>query len=319
MLTDRANVICVLEVLKEHSDAEHILPMRDLLAKIKSAYGIKPDRRTIYSAISLLSQLGYDISTFEENRVGYYLRSGNFEPSEILLLSDAVYAFPFIPAKQSKQLVEKLQKELSVHKRKKHKNLTIVKPDRKTENRQVFWNIEQLDEAISQQCKIRFTYLKNTANKELVPRRDTPYVVSPYHLVYTNEHYYLVCSHEAHPGTAFYRLDRMKDIVLLADETVDGEIDESEIDHAIYAFAGQPEQITLRCNMGFLDDVIDKFGSAVRVREDGDRIFVSFHAAPQGVKFWALQYLPYIEIMEPQWLRDEIIECLKNNPYIKED
>ena len=28
MLTEKANAICLLEVLKEYSDAEHILPMR---------------------------------------------------------------------------------------------------------------------------------------------------------------------------------------------------------------------------------------------------------------------------------------------------
>lgn len=318
MLTDRANVICVLEVLKEHSDSEHILPMRELISKISSAYDIKPDRRTVYSAISLLAQLGYDISTFEENGIGYYLRSRDFEPSEILLLADAVYAFPFIPPKQSEQLVKKLQNQLSSHRRKEYKNLTIVKPERKTDNRQVFWSIEQLDKAITAGCKVSFTYLQRDVNKELVPRRSKPYIVSPYRLVYTNEHYYLVCSYETHPGTSFYRIDRMRDITVLADESVDGKIDEAEIDHAIYAFAGKSEQITLRCDKGFLDDVMDRFGLDLRVtKEANEQISVSFKAAPQGVKFWALQYLPYIEITEPKWLRDDIIECLKNNPYIK--
>ncbi len=111
----------------------------------------------------------------------------------------------------------------------------------------------------------------------------------------------------------------MKDIILLADEAVDGKIDETEINHAIYAFAGKPEQITLRCDKGFLDDVMDRFGLDVHVKEEAnERISVTFKATPRGVKFWAFQYLPYIEITEPTWLRDEIIECLKNNPYTKE-
>ena len=32
MLTEKANAICLLEVLKEYSDAEHILPMREIIA-----------------------------------------------------------------------------------------------------------------------------------------------------------------------------------------------------------------------------------------------------------------------------------------------
>ena len=47
MLTEKANAICLLEVLKEYSDAEHILPMREIIAKMQSLYGIKIDRRTV--------------------------------------------------------------------------------------------------------------------------------------------------------------------------------------------------------------------------------------------------------------------------------
>ena len=137
MLTEKANAICLLEVLKEYSDAEHILPMREIIAKMQSLYGIKIDRRTVYGAVALLIEIGYDISIYEDNGVGYYLRSRELEQSEVLLLTDAVYSFPFIPAKQTEQLVQKLQKQLSVHQRKRYRYLTISRQDRKTDNRQV--------------------------------------------------------------------------------------------------------------------------------------------------------------------------------------
>ena len=112
MLTEKANAICLLEVLKEYSDVEHILPMREIVAKMQSLYGIKIDRRTVYGAVALLIELGYDISLYEDNGVGYYLRERELEQSEVLLLTDAVYSFPFIPARQTEQLVQKLQKQL---------------------------------------------------------------------------------------------------------------------------------------------------------------------------------------------------------------
>ena len=127
MLTEKANAICLLEVLKEYSDAEHILPMREIIAKMQSLYGMKLDRRTVYSAVFLLIELGYDISVYEDNGIGYYLRSRDLEQSEVLLLMDAVYAFPFIPAKQTEQLVQKLQKQLSAYQRKRYRYLTIAR------------------------------------------------------------------------------------------------------------------------------------------------------------------------------------------------
>ena len=39
MLTEKANAICLLEVLKEYSDAEHILPMRDCIFAMISRMG----------------------------------------------------------------------------------------------------------------------------------------------------------------------------------------------------------------------------------------------------------------------------------------
>ena len=95
MKTDRAITICLLHVLREYSD-DHILSMQEIRQKMQLLYHIQPDRRTIYSSIALLVDLGYDISTFEDNKIGYYLQGRAFEQSEILLLTDAVYAFPFI-------------------------------------------------------------------------------------------------------------------------------------------------------------------------------------------------------------------------------
>ena len=34
-------------------------------------------------------ELGYDVSLYEDNGVGYYLRDRELEPSEVLLLTDA--------------------------------------------------------------------------------------------------------------------------------------------------------------------------------------------------------------------------------------
>ena len=63
MLTEKANAICLLEVLKEYSDAEHILPMREIIAKMQSLYSIKIDRRTVYGAVALSSSVTMSLFT----------------------------------------------------------------------------------------------------------------------------------------------------------------------------------------------------------------------------------------------------------------
>ena len=316
MLTEKANAICLLEILKEYSDAEHILPMREIIAKMQSLYGIKIDRRTVYGAVALLIELGYDISVYEDNGAGYYLRSRELEQAEVLLLTDAVYSFPFIPAKQTEQLVQKLQKTLSVHQRKRYRYLTVSRQDRKTDNRQVFWNIEQLDEAIGQKKKVNLSYLHYGMDKK---QHETKcYTLSPYEMVYMNERYYLICVPDHDPNTRLYRIDRMKDIRILDDPRSEASASRQEAQDAVYAYVGASERIVMYCDRIILDDVIDRFGTEVQIRERDENTFsASFTVPPRGVKFWALQYLPYVEIIEPAWLRKEIIDSIGQNRYGK--
>ena len=320
MLTEKAIVICLLQILSEHSDENHILQMREIISKINTLYGINPDRRTIYSAVALLNELEYDISTYEENGKGYYLKQRVFELGEVHLLMDAVYSFSFLPPKHTEDLISKLQKLMSVHQRKRFKHLTIARPEVKTPNRQVFFSVEQLDTAISKKVKVKFTYLQYELNKKLVPRREQKYIVNPYGMVYQNDAYYLVCIKEGADRVSMYRIDRMQDIELTCcdlEPRAQGFDPNKVTEQAIYAFSGEPEPITMLCARSVLDHVIDKFGAGIHIREkDMDKLEIRLIVSPKGVKFWALQYLPYVEVLSPQWLRDEIMESIKNNSYL---
>ncbi len=316
MLTEKANALCLLEILKEYSDAEHILPMREIQSKLQTIYGMKPDRRTIYGATALLIDLGYDISVYEENGIGYYLRTRDLEQAEVLLLTDAVYAFPFIPPRQSEQLISKLQKQLSVHQRKRYRHLTIVRPERKTDNRQVFWNIDQLDEAITQKKKVSLMYLHYGLDKK--QHETKPYTLSPYEMIYMNEHYYLICLPEYVDSVRLFRIDRMKDLAVMDEPREERNDAKREAQDATYAFVGAPEQIVMHCDNSILDDVLDRFGTDIQLsKRDEDSFTARFTVPPRGVRFWALQYLSFAEIEQPKWLRDEIVESLKSNPYRK--
>ena len=316
MLPDRANLLCLLKILEEYSDSEHILPMREIIGKMKSIYDIDIARRAVYSAIELLKQMGYDISTYEENGRGYYLRSRQFEPSELRLLTDAVFSFPFIAEDQSSKLIEKLQSTGSVHQRKRYRNLSVPRAAKKTRNKQVFLNIELLDEAIGTQRKVHFTYLTYDARKDLTPRREEPYTVSPYRMVYTNEHYYLACRLSGYTDTSFYRIDRMRDISIDEDTAeMPQEGLSTLVDSAVYAFSGFPEKVMFAFEKSILNDVIDRFGPEITLTEEGDRFLARIEVPPQGVRFWALQYLPYVEVIEPSWLREQVIDSIRANRY----
>lgn len=324
MLTEKAIAICLLEVLNEYSDEKHILSMGDIITSIEQLYGLKPDRRTIYSAVETLLELGYDISVYKENGKGYFVRDRHVEVSEAHLLSDAICAFPFISERQTAQLLKKIQALVSIHDRRNIKNLTILRADQKTLNKQVFYSIEILDEAIEKKKKVTFDYYDYGTDKQLHKRREKKYKVNPYGLVYTNEHYYLVCVMSKQENISLYRIDRIQNI-----ETTDIDLDirsdefepYKEIKGALYSYTtGTVETIEFLVTPNRLNDVIDKFGSSLTLSEALDgRIKVTIKTSTKGMKYWALQYLESVEIISPVSLRDEVVAMLKSNYYITQD
>ena len=319
MLTEKAITLCLLEVLREYSDSNHILSMGEIIGKVKNIYGLSPDRRTIYSALDTLVELGYDISFYKENGKGYYLRDRQLEPSEAHLLSDAICTFPFISEKQTAQLLKKIHSLVSVYERKQIKNLTVIRADQKTVNKNVFYNIEILDEAIERKRKVTFDYYDYGTDKQLHKRREKKYKVNPYGMVYANEHYYLVCIMSRQENVSMYRIDRIQNI-----EITDIELDAHEnlnphdiVRNAVYAYTtGEVVDVEMLIEPKVLNDVIDRFGTNLALSETEDgRIKVRIKATAMGMKYWALQYLDHVEILEPEKLRDEIVELLRNNRY----
>lgn len=317
MRSDKANPMYLLHILREHSDENHILSMHEILEKLRVIYGCEADRRTIYSYIELLQTCGFAISLYAENGTGYYLREREFEKAEIRMLIDSVCSFPFIAPNQSRELIKKLQQFGSQYNRKQYQHLSVIRQSHKTQNKQVFLNIEMLDEAIEKQVKVSFSYLSYDANKKLVPRRTEPYIVNPYGMVYTNEHYYLICNLCGYENVSLYRIDRISALSIL-EEPVDNDRKTAAAESAqaaVYAFTGQPETVEFACDKSILNDVIDRFGTDVTISDMGDRYCVRVTVAPQGVEFWALQYLPYVEVKKPEWLRRKMITNIKLNKY----
>lgn len=321
MLTSKANTICLLELLREYSDADHIMKMSDIIEKMQLVYNLKIDRRTVYSSIAVLIEMGYDISVFEDNGIGYYLRSREFDPTEIRLISDCVYVNSAIPSHQTEQLVKKLQSLLPKNKRGSYNNITVAHTERKTLNKEVFWNIETIDEAITKRKKIEFTYVKYDFNKKLVPRRDSPYIVSPYGFIVSNEKYYLICNCEDHTDKiSQFRMDKITNIKIIDAKSLVPPPDFSMsayYDSAICMFGGETATVILKCDNYMLEILIDKFGRDMRItpNSDGKTFTAAVNGTIRRMQQWVSNYINACEVLEPLELRNTMVEFIKNNKY----
>ncbi|HVI39943.1 MAG TPA: WYL domain-containing transcriptional regulator [Anaerovoracaceae bacterium] len=315
MLTEKTNILCILEILKKYSDSDHILSVYDILEKLKLIYDIKADRRTVYRNIDALIELGYDISKYSENKEGYYLRERDFEASELHMLCDAVLTAECISERQGKTLIKKLQGLGSIYQTSCTKNLSLMKTDKKAPNPEVFLNIELLDEAISQQKQVEFDYLTYDLSLTLKPRRKEKYIVSPYTLYYSGGQYYLLSGMDTHEGITHYRLDRMKHLRIT--DTLSKPISKgfNIYDYAsksLFMFSGETQAFTIRCAKKILNDVVDRFGDQIIITDSDDDTFTTIvKATCGGMRIWAIHYIETCEVLEPEWLVNEVKNAIQ--------
>ena len=316
--TDKSNMLCILNILKEYTDDKHALSTPKVIEKMEALYDRKVDRRTVYGCVDALSEFGYDILSFKDNGIGYQLLSREFDDAEVKLLIDAVYSCEYISKKQTEELMEKLRAFLSSYERKNYSYTNIIAPDKKSPNPEVFLNIEILEEAINEKKQISFTYMDYDYDKTLKPRRSEPYTASPYSMICKGIRYYLVLISKGHTDPGFYRIDMMKNIKIL-DEKIEISKRDAKLDSAqkvVYAHSGQPKTVLLRCKKNVLRYVIEEFGSDTVIKENKDGSFdASVYTATEGLIYWALQYLQDVEVIGPTDVREKIIEAVKNNPY----
>lgn len=315
MENSKIALLKLYDLLKEYTDEEHILSRNELCSLLEKIHQIPLDRHTFCSYINTLIEFGIDISTYNDNNIGYFLVDREFEKSEIHLLSNAVYASHFIPEKDSKNLIKKLLNTQSKYFQKEFSDNIYVRNYNKTLNKEFFYNVEILLDAIKNKKMVTMQYMKYDIQKQLIPRKDHLFTLHPYHIIYANENYYLICRNDAFKGLSHYRIDKMKDI-----KTIDSDYDKlaqsfDPYDYAktkIYMYSDQDERITLKCNYTMLDNIIDKFGSNVTLQPcDSEHFFAVLKASPEGISYYILQYVKYCEVLEPISLRNEISSILE--------
>ena len=135
-----------------------------------------------------------------------------------------------------------------------------------------------------------FKYQEWTLTKEMKPRHGGKvYKVSPAFLIRNDENYYLVAYEDESEQIRHYRVDKMLSAAMLAEERTGKEIIKSLNPHEyakqhISMFAGEEHTITIRFSKHLIGVVLDKFGTAVDIRQDGDRYVkarVSVAVSPQ--------------------------------------
>ena len=309
----KLSVIAVYLILKKYSDENHPMRTSEIIAKLDSEYGVQIERRTLYSDLKLLRELGIEVSEYTEANKGYYLEDRVLELPEVLLLCNVIHASHFVPSKHSNDLIEKLLLTQSEYIQERYHHAVYLENLRKKENQEFFLNFQTLFEAIDQKVCISFDYMKYNHNKELVNKRDKKYELHPYYLVYMHDKAYLIGMNEKYNELSHYRIDKMQNIEKLEKPVIKVETQDpyEYAKNKLYMYGGDELEVTLKCHNRILDDMIDTFGKEIPIEKVGDDYFLTtIQSSEQGVIYLAMQYSEYMEIVKPRELRSKMVEVL---------
>ena len=312
MAEKKQSLLALIEILKKYSDENNLLSIKDIQTYLISEYDIELDRRTLYTSMELLRDFGYEISEYNGN--GYYLIERQFEKAEILLLCNAIHASHFISSKQSDELIKKLLNTQSKYNQKEFKDKVYMANPLKTNNKQLLLNIEVVSEAIRDNKQISFDYLKYNEKKQLINRRNEPYLVEPRYIVYSDSRPYLIVTSLNHEGFIHYRLDRMKDVKILNEKARILPKNQDPYEYArnkLFMYNGEILTVTYRCNEKVLDHMIDIFGTDLLVLPEKDSYIIKVKTSRQGALYLAQQFMTNITIVEPSDLKEEFRKQLK--------
>ena len=157
MSNQKAKILYLMRLFEEETDEEHPLSRKDLEERLADI-GIHAERKSLYNDIETLKNFGLDIAYRKEQPEGYYLTGRDFELAELKLLVDAVQSSRFITQKKSDALIKKIEKLTDRHEARQLQRQVVVADRIKAMNESIYYNVDKLHTAISEDRQIIFRY-----------------------------------------------------------------------------------------------------------------------------------------------------------------
>ena len=274
------------QIMLEKTDEEHYITMPEIMESL-AEYNITADRKSIYTDLRDLSVLGIEVEGEPiGNRYHYHVVSRTFELPELKLLVDAIQSSKFITEKKSNTLIKKLEKMVSEYEAQKLQRQVYVSGRIKTMNESIYYTVDAIHNAISENKKIKFQYYQWNVKKEMELRHNGAwYHISPWGLSWDDENYYLVGYDSDAEKIKHYRVDKMLHIKSNGKGREGRQVFKS-FDMAAYArkmfgmYGGKEEWVRIECDNSFAGVMIDRFGKEVSmIRLDDKRFAVNVEVA----------------------------------------
>ena len=335
--TKKILILNILAILQEETDVEHTLTQQQIIELLERNYGMVAGRKAVKRNLMDLVDFGFPIE-YDTVRRGddpetepictnwYY--NHKITDAELRLLIDLLLSAKYIPGKQKQDLAQHLEGLSSKYFKQKVRHIPMFTGSSSI-SKQLFYTIDILDEAIQKNLKVTFHYGQFAPDKSIHKKTDRNgnsilYIVSPYQLAAQNGRYFLIANTDGHNDISHFRIDRILDIDIL-DQTnriplnslpdyKNGLDIEKFMNEHINMLSGESVRVTFGFPNKYLDTVLDWFDlGELSISEAGDNYITATSVINyRAMKYWAIRYSAFIEVLEPANLRSEIGKALSS-------
>ena len=316
----KALSLCILRVLEQHAGKQDPLSTRQIIDYLSEDYGMVAERKAVGRNLLLLQEMGFSLSTYQDNGKGYYLKM----TADPVLSGDghvhdpaALDAFLRAPrSKRAEEALVRLQDDVSIY---------VADAERKVQSESVFDTLDLLKKAIAAGMQVTFRYRVITADGA-AKQNEPPLSVSPYALFLAEGYYYAIVSVSGYGRLLHYRCDLMDDAVLTETparaldslvECQNGLDVKAYVDRTIYK-TDVKELHTLLCAQNLAGELLDTFGSAVIMRPEGETIRATIDAPWEMIRRFLGNNLKRATLLAPAWrraqVREELLSALSTYP-----
>ncbi len=313
----KALSLCILRVLEQHAGKTNPLSTRHIIEYLAEDHGMIAERKAVGRNLLLLLEMGFPLSTYQENGKGYYLRTdaGSVPHEHDPAALDAYLRAP--RSERTEREIARLQDPVPVY---------VSDAECRRQPETLFGTLDLLKEAIEKQVQVSFLYAVVQTDGRKKPQRETPFTVSPYALFLAEGYYYVIVSMSGYGRLLHYRCDLMEQLALTetparAAETLiecrDGLDVPAYVNRTIY-LTDVKELHTVLCAEHLAGALLDSFGSAVQMRPEGETIRAEIDAPWEMVHRFLVENLRHTTLLAPAWrraqIREELLSALSTYP-----
>ena len=304
--------LLILELLINESDENHPLSRATILKYMKDVYDVEMDRRTLYVSLDALRQQGAEISTFEDNHKGYYLKNRQFTEEEVMLLCMSVHNCDFIPMRQSNRLIRRLTATQSRHFQERYDDSIFDMNPLRGEGKAAVLALEVITQAIREKRNIRFYYRSYSFYERLGLRMGRKILdVNPLYIMNRFGIPYLVGEYSRTQDPCCFPLERIAG-VSIGDKKFKPRRHHLYpqpciMDHTAMITVEDGVDIVARVDVQLLEQIVETFGRELDMEAlDDHRVILHFRTTKEDAICIGERFIEHMEILEPQDIRHEI-------------